>query len=995
MQRRSLVRTRDLRAFRAALAQLALEGSPLDARRRAILVPTRAAAELLRQTIEQRARATRAALVWPDIVTRRELLERLGAAVPGAPRMLTRAEREVLMGRAATRTAQRPAMQGAPFALRPGLVAAMLDFYDELRRRQGAVRRLAGELFDQLRVERGTDRGSESLIHQTSFLGFAFLAYDRAARASGGADEHLLRDRLIEAQPTLPYDHIVITGADDPADPLGVWPADFDCYGRLQALGRIDVVVTDGVHDAGFRARVERELPGIEETRVEASGAYPVLVTPPARDGSSEALAFLSRDREDELRDIARDIRARAAATAHELRDRVGIVFARPLPYLYLAGQVLSEARVPYRAFGALPLASEPYAALVDVVMTAARAGGTREAAIELLRSRLLRFTVDGEPVTGADASALDLVLTERRVVTGAASFPDAVAAYSRGPGHRRQDLAAGALRAARAAAAALDDLRGVVAAPTTAERIRTIGRFIQSRERAGSSDVETEAGARFSRARAAVLAALDDLADAHERHGGNDAAEDPASIVRHALESHVFLPRHGTGGVHLVDSAAARFAEFDHAYIVGLVETDWPSRTRPNLFYSTNLLAPLGWPGEHDRSAAERATFVDLLGSAAQSVRLSAFLLEGDAIVGLTSLLEAASEAPARAPTVAASRPPLIFDDEVFTGDDEPRGLPPDVGAWLSARRGRGDLTDRRFSGSVGPRPATRYRVSRVDRYVDCPFKYFAENVLGLPEERDEAAGLTPLERGTLVHQLFEEFFRSWVADPGGAITAERLPDALARFAALTDRTLAALPEADRALERSRLLGSIVAPGIADRVFELEVDAGDAIVKRLLETDLRGPFAFPQLGGLKSRVVEIAGKADRIDILANRRLRVIDYKLSRLPDTKASIQIAVYAHAAKLLLEQTEGQPYEIADAMYLAFGDEDKFAGGLATRDAKAADAVHARVQTFADIIDRIEAGEYPPSPRHLSDCSWCRYAGVCRKEYRTEADEAAEPV
>ena len=266
---------------------------------------------------------------------------------------------------------------------------------------------------------------------------------------------------------------------------------------------------------------------------------------------------------------------------------------------------------------------------------------------------------------------------------------------------------------------------------------------------------------------------------------------------------------------------------------------------------------------------------------------------------------------------------------------------------------------------------------------------------MLRLPEERDEAAGLTPLERGTLIHRLFEQFFQEWEQDPGGAITAATMPAAVARFAALAEVALASMPEADRALERTRLLGSLVGPGIADRVFELEVDAGGRIVRRLLERDLRGPFSFPLLGGLKTRVVEIHGKADRIDVFEDASLRVVDYKLSRLPDTRTSVQIAVYAHAARQQLEAEDGRPYDIRAAMYLAFGDEDRLEGALGNTNNKAADVVAARVQEFAAVIDRIEAGEFPADPHNASDCQWCRYAGVCRKEYRTETDEAAESV
>ena len=82
MQRRTLIRAADLAAFRDALVTRALAGPPLAARRRVVIVPTRAAAELLRQTLEARAfdRPGRG-LVLPDLQTREDWLEGLRAAV--------------------------------------------------------------------------------------------------------------------------------------------------------------------------------------------------------------------------------------------------------------------------------------------------------------------------------------------------------------------------------------------------------------------------------------------------------------------------------------------------------------------------------------------------------------------------------------------------------------------------------------------------------------------------------------------------------------------------------------------------------------------------------------------------------------------------------------------------------------------------------------------------------------------------------------------------
>ena len=69
---------------------------------------------------------------------------------------------------------------------------------------------------------------------------------------------------------------------------------------------------------------------------------------------------------------------------------------ARPLPYLYLAREVFAGAGLPFEALDTLPLAAEPYAAAVDVVLECAAANFTRRAMMALLRSPHFRFEIDG-----------------------------------------------------------------------------------------------------------------------------------------------------------------------------------------------------------------------------------------------------------------------------------------------------------------------------------------------------------------------------------------------------------------------------------------------------------------------------------------------------------------------------------------------------------------------------------------------------------------------
>jgi RecB family exonuclease len=990
LQKRTLIRARGLRTFRDALCALAVEGDVPTIRRRMVLVPTRASAELLRQGIERRLAldGRSSSTVLPDLVTRDEWLRRLLQVSSLDRRFLSRLEREVLLERSARHVATSRRV-ASPFRWRSGLVSTVLDFYDELQRRERSIRRFARSIFDELRVERGTDRGSESLIDQTRFLGFTFLAYERGVAASGAVDEHSLRRYLLRnAHIEQPIDDLVIAVADHPADLTGLWPVDFDLAGRLTGLKQVRVVMTDESHDAGFRERIERQLPGIEERRWPELVGEPTMVVPQA----AASRVFISRDREEELRDVARTIRARAASDGPDAAGPIAVVFHRPLPYLYLSRQVLEDARVPFQAFDALPLAAEPYAALLDLVLTMARTGGTREASVDLVRSRLLAVDVDGVEVGRSDASTLDFILGERRATGDASSYTSEVAAYINSAGRRGESLE-GARRAATALAELAGSLQLFRSEATASAQVRTLERFLRQYER--RVDDADDSADRHRRARAAVLSVLMDLALAFERHDDDPRPpEQLAALIHHAIELRTFTPRHGRSGVHLVDRQAARFGEFDDTYLVGLVEADWSDRPRRNVLYSSGLLNALGWPQDTDQTLAQQAAFADALSLARRRTRLSAFQLEGDALVGISPLVELARDAQTCDEPAPAPEP--LFADELLTQGSAPSGLDDRRARWLAWRRARPALTARPYGGFISEQQPGVYRVSHVDRYVTCPFKYFAAHVLRLPEDRRLTAGLTPIERGTLLHLLFERFYASWQARGHGAVELHTLDEALDLFADMTKSELATLPEADRLLEEMRILGSLVSRGVAERVFELELGGRIGVSRRLLEVDLNGTFSFPTGAlGLVRRDIAIKGKADRIDVLDDGSLRVVDYKLGRMPDVKTSVQVGVYAYCAKQQLEAADGRPHPVSSAAYLAFGDDRRLEGRISGASEPADGATTIRAQMFAKQVEQIEAGEFPPRPLSTAECQWCGFSGVCRKEYRIEDDETADAV
>src|SRR5207244_1812315 len=101
-----------------------------------------------------------------------------------------------------------------------------------------------------------------------------------------------------------------------------------------------------------------------------------------------------------------RDIARSADITA---LDRVALVVRQPLPYVYVAREVLRSAGIPSQMFDALPLAAEPYAAALDLVLSCVSANFARVPVVALLRSPHFRF----EGVTPREIDALDRALSE------------------------------------------------------------------------------------------------------------------------------------------------------------------------------------------------------------------------------------------------------------------------------------------------------------------------------------------------------------------------------------------------------------------------------------------------------------------------------------------------------------------------------------------------------------------------------------------------------
>lgn len=968
-----LVRVPDAAAFRRTLLALASSGSVAEVRRRAVVVPSSAAADAFRRCLEDAVDAARPrALAIPHLLTRDGWMAALQDGLPAPARPASGLEREVLLRAAAHAAADAGA--APPFTLRPGLVAEMLAFYDAVRRHGRSVDDFERVAVGELERAADSDRGAARMLEQTRFLVTAFRGYEARLSESGAADEHTLRRALLDAAGT-PFDHVVVGVGDRAGSASGLWPSDFDLLTRVSGLSRLDVVATSGALAAGLLERLRRWLPGLEEADAAGSESPGPALLAPADETAPPY--WTARDREEELADVARAVKRAHRLDPSAPLSRTAVVFKRPLPYVYLARQVFTSAGVPCQLFDALPLAAEPFAAAIDLVFEAVESGFSRASLVALLRSPLLQFAGGGRRVGAAGAALLDRKLSEARYLADPSELPKLASAWTAPDALRR---------AARAAAATAAELAPLAEDARPTVHLDALQRFLDAHER--RAGVPAPARERHLRVRAAVLSALARIREAHARYDDSPRPfEETAALLRRWIEAQTFAPREGSAGVQFLDAGAAVFGDFDTLHLVGLTAREWPEGTPSGIFYPASMLADLGWPPDADARAAERASFDDLLRSSRESVRVSTISLEDDAVVEPSPYLDDLVRCGlpvARAPRTRAAR--ILASEALVSEVPLAPASRPAAADWLALRLGRTPASDERFHGAAGAVTLASHRVSALDRYLACPFAYFAEYVLRLMEEPEDEDSLDPRSQGILVHAVLEAFYAAWHARGHGAVTPDLLPEARALFAEVAEARLAPLAPADAAVQRARLLGSPAAEGCGDitLVAEAERDRGVAVIERLLEHALDGET---RLGtGESARSIRLSAKADRIDLFADGTFRVIDYKLSHAPNLRHVVQLPAYAAAARQQLDGRHGRSWRVSDAAYVSFGRADHYEP-LAASEAKLEAALAAGEARLLDAVSRIEQGSFPVAPAEPHRCRYCPYSGVCRKDYASD--------
>lgn len=279
----------------------------------------------------------------------------------------------------------------------------------------------------------------------------------------------------------------------------------------------------------------------------------------------------------------------------------------------------------------------------------------------------------------------------------------------------------------------------------------------------------------------------------------------------------------------------------------------------------------------------------------------------------------------------------------------------------------------------------------SSLQRYEECPYKFYLEKVIGLKKEDDEDYFLSAKQEGSLMHKVLEDLHRDDLTKEN---VIEKLKELISaddpdfdtfRAGAVDDfseRMWTVLKE-----EKKHLLESGIVNTLSEKFFKFDLDLKN---KTLIEKD--GDFS-------------IRGLVDRVDIDKEQRAIVYDYKrgdsgthsLSAYSGSKLAPQLFLYCLAADqgLLGDFKSFVGFQYINLSlykrqkgFVIKKQADGIAKEIPSRSAVEYEKYEEKKEMFMKklwkVLEQIESGyfEEDPNPSYSGQCESCTWLGVCKK-------------
>jgi ATP-dependent helicase/nuclease subunit B len=886
-----------------------------------------------------------------------------------------------------------------------GTASSVLNLIDEFQR--------AALTPEAVLLKLGETAAEESKIIELARI---YEAYWRELKRVGYVDQHMLafsaRKALFDSNCQLSLDWVIADG--------------FDRFNRLQLqvlsglsrhAGRttitFDFVDQSRSYYEGYRQDYTWKDVSYQQLLTQLEPAL-MHVDPPERTKKTAVVSTL--DRYFEMDEIAR----RCKRLIAEDRARTGdlLVVARDLKsYRAIIETAFDDAGLPYFIDDSVSIAELPVVQFCKALFNLAAGEFSRAEVLSCLRSKYCNLAALN--LSASDVDLIDQLSLKNSIVGGAErwcamSVPAERQAVKEGlkrlvdfvsPAHEMKTYTEFSVWTE-------DLLDSLLALPATDEGVTTAG--------------DSDASQGFAGIRQAIRGAVEE-----EKVLGPQLASYEIFLQRlmSAIDESNFRrrPRHKWP----ITICGADFAPnrcFDHVFIAGLLEGEFPRRSGSSGFASPDELAK--WAGfgvemhnPRHHPGFELALYRTLEDRARKEAHLSFPRYEmsgGDELVPSFFVTGGESKVEKSIPFLppfSSSVNPVSVRDALacwlwaapdfdaswqWGGHDRVSAVREEIESPLSVACARaegprqsvfnGYLAELVNAGALAVQAPAVWSASKLNSYGQCPFKFWVSNLLGWERQDEPQSGLDARLLGQTYHKALELFFATVVArqlkvrEVESPVRDELFEDAL-RGAI---RWLEAQPEfspgpfwtLDQLELKYRLQRFL-----NEEIGRLNTDA-EPLEPAKFEVGfgIGGDNSYPPLPiEFAGKTVLIRGVVDRIDLVgegSGQRARVVDYKSGSTSISSKdalngrNLQIPIYA----LAVERVILPGSRVVKGSYLSVGsgrpvgqlDFEKDEGLQLLR------VVEAKVQS---IVAGVEAGDFTVRPSAGKVCKQCSHEKVCR--------------
>ncbi len=257
------------------------------------------------------------------------------------------------------------------------------------------------------------------------------------------------------------------------------------------------------------------------------------------------------------------------------------------------------------------------------------------------------------------------------------------------------------------------------------------------------------------------------------------------------------------------------------------------------------------------------------------------------------------------------------------------------------------------------------RWSASAYEDLRQCPYRFFALRQLGLRSVDELDGDVDKRDFGVWLHDVLRQFHEALLSDPSMPSEARR---------SLLDQCSVRVTASMGLPEGEFLPFAAAWPAVRD-----------GYLRWLAEHESKGGRFTSAETSLRQSLgsIELIGRIDRTDVMADGQVLVVDYKTEPLAKTRARIkepledtQMAFYA---ALLPEDT-------LRGMYVNVGEKD---GTKPCEQEHLVDARDALIHGLLEDVEAIAGGAALPALGEGVACDYCDARGLCRKDFWSTTD------